>query len=617
MTPWTARALAAVALLTSVLARPPLVLLGQEEEVDPSVDFSDETPALFQEQLPIAIVGLRLAPSRAGRDISQVQWVEIDVLDANEQLVGNLFTDARALDLDADVLEQVKAQIGWAESGAEWGAELGPQERRSFIHVPDRAAAQLARIDLHVPIGPNDFAVWACPFALTLVDVSLDCPDGYVFNDPARLGTATLENVDYWVLMGVQSIGAEGLQRSSPASAPTPTATPTLSPTAVPGGGGGGPSATDTPTATATAVPTITATPTQAPITAGQYSSLILDATGNPVVSYLDATNNDLRLLHCGNPTCTEGNSIVSPDTVGSPGFYTSIALDSAGNPVVSYWVDFSDLKVLHCGNPNCTAGNSLVSPDTVGSVGRYASLVLDGSGNPVVSYYDESNRWLKLLHCGNPNCTAGNSIAAPDILGDVGRYTSIKLDSTGNPVVSYRDQSNLDLKLLHCGDPNCTAGNSFVAVDTVGDVGVYTSLALDSSGNPVIAYLDAGTQDLKVAHCGNPNCTAGNSLVSADTFGDVGITPSLALDALGNPVVSYRDSTNGALKVLHCGNPNCTAGNSMAAADPSGGEHTSLKLDLSGNPVMSHYDVNTGDLKVVHCGDANCTSGNVITPIE
>lgn len=341
----------------------------------------------------------------------------------------------------------------------------------------------------------------------------------------------------------------------------------------------------------------------------GFYSSVALDTSGNPVVSYYDASNGDLKLLHCGNPACTADNTIASPDTAGNVGLWTSLALDASGNPVVAYTIYdvVGTLKVLHCGNPTCTAGNTIASPDPPAKVVLGTSIAMDASGNPVVSYYDDENDDLTVLHCGNPTCTANNSIEAPDVLGFAGAYSSLALDADGNPVISYN--RTLDLRVLRCGDPNCSSGNVGASPDTEGLVGDYTSLALDSDGNAVVSYHDRTNGDLKVLHCGNAACDAGNSVVSPDTGGDVGQHTSLALDADGNPIVSYYDATNGDLKLLHCGDPDCSSGNTITTPDAAGnvGTYTSLTLDASGRPVISYYDGGRGDLNLLTCSDPAC----------
>jgi hypothetical protein len=186
--------------------------------------------------------------------------------------------------------------------------------------------------------------------------------------------------------------------------------------------------------------------------------------------------------------------------------------------------------------------------------------VVLDASGNPVISYYDDTNGDLKVAHCDDPDCAgSGESIETVDTTGEVGLHTSVVLDASGNPVISYHDFTNGDrkvgdLKVAHCDDPDCAGGGeSIETVDSTGNVGWFTSVVLDASGNPVISYYDLSNGDLKVAHCDDPDCAGGGeSIETVDTTGNVGLYPSVVSDASGNPVISYYDATNGDLKVAH-----------------------------------------------------------------
>jgi LPXTG-site transpeptidase (sortase) family protein len=336
----------------------------------------------------------------------------------------------------------------------------------------------------------------------------------------------------------------------------------------------------------------------------GSYTSLALNSSGFPVISYYDQTNGDLKVAVCGNVTCSTGNTLTTVDSVWDVGTFTSLVLNSSGFPVISYYDETNfDLKVAACGNATCSAGNTLTTVDSAGEVGSYTSLVLNSSGFPVISYWDYTNLDLKVAVCGNATCSAGNTLTTVDSAGEVGGYSSLTLNSSGFPVISYLDNTNGNLKVAVCGNATCSAGNTLTTVDnSVGLVGQFTSLALNINGFPVISYKDATNGDLKLAVCGNATCSAGNTLITVDnSIADVGDSTSLALNGSGIPIISYHDDTNDDLKVAICGNATCSSGNTLTAVDSVGGVglQTSLALNSSGFPVISYYDDTNGDLKV------------------
>jgi hypothetical protein len=347
----------------------------------------------------------------------------------------------------------------------------------------------------------------------------------------------------------------------------------------------------------------------------GAETSIAIGIDGNPIISYYDDTNRDLKVAACDNPTCTTStNSTI--DSNGVVGRYTSIAIGSNGNPIISYLDNTNrDLKVAACNNPTCTTSTTSTI-DSNDDVGLFTSIAIGTNGNPIISYYDNTNSDLKVAACNNPTCTTSTNSTIAASSGMVGYHTSITIGTNGNPIISYLDFSSGYLKIAVCKNPTCEAlGGAPAAtnttIDSDGVVGWWPSMTIGTNGNPIISYWDGISLDLKVAACKNPTCTGAtegdrSTNATIDSGGAVGGYTSIAIGTNGNPIISYLDSTNGDLKIAVCKNPTCTGiaegdRSTNTTIDSNGyvGEYTSITIGTNGNPIISYFDGTNDDLKV------------------
>jgi hypothetical protein len=293
------------------------------------------------------------------------------------------------------------------------------------------------------------------------------------------------------------------------------------------------------------------------------------------------------------------GWSYETIDFSSNVGEFASLALDSSDKAHISYYdTDKSDLKyatnasgswVIEAVDGVDAAGND------IGNVGQYTSLALDSSGNVHISYYDVGRADLKYATNASGSWIS-ETVDGIGLIG-VGTYTSIAMDSLNNVHISYYSNGILKYatKSVIPDSGNCQNNDwNCETVDNSADVGLYTSIAIDPLNNVHISYYDWTNEDLKYA----TGSLGSWSIQTIDSTGDVGIYTSLTIDTSGKTHISYHDVSRGELK--YATNTSGSWGNETVDNSADVGLYTSIALDGSTNVHISYYDLTNGDLKYV-----------------
>ncbi len=355
------------------------------------------------------------------------------------------------------------------------------------------------------------------------------------------------------------------------------------------------------------------------------WIAAITGNSGNQIV-YYDTTNKALKYAVCTSSCTVPANwTTVTVDTATNTGEYASLAIYN-GLPRISYYDSTNkELRYATC-DSNCTVPASWTkitvdssSPD----VGWYTSLALDTAGNPRISYFDNGTHFLKYAFC-NTACTVAVSwtnLTIDNSANPVGQYTSLALDSSNNPQISYYDAKNKHLKYIACS-ANCNLLASWTAVvvdsTTSTDVGRYTSLQINANGNRAISYYDFQNKNLAYALC-TTNCTTAanwSHIIVDSSSSDIGQYSSLQFDGV-MPRIAYYNLQNKVLRYASCSTSCLTASNwTLITADSLSGGNTgefSSFIFTGGIGYISYYDVTNKDLRWTTCSSSCTTPSNWI----
>ncbi|MBB6028830.1 Ig-like domain-containing protein [Oceanithermus desulfurans] len=293
-----------------------------------------------------------------------------------------------------------------------------------------------------------------------------------------------------------------------------------------------------------------------------QNPDLVLDSTGNPVVAWVEynATNrNNVFVRHWDGSQwkpytnsgeildLTDSNSATTP----------TIALTSNDDPAVAF-AEQSTVSgttawhVYHGGFDGNLGWIFQSSPDNYAS-GEDASspVAAMNSDNEMVLAWVENSASGKGIYVKNVATGFLGTLPLKHADGDFIPYMDMALDTDGNPVVVWREQSNGSG--LYAKRYDGSAWQNFGSSDLVNASGFYLAMALDASGYPVIAYSasNGGSTNLLVTRWDGAAWVALPGSVNLDPTQEL-YSFDCVLDGNGNPVVVWGEDDGSGGFVLH-----------------------------------------------------------------
>ena len=284
---------------------------------------------------------------------------------------------------------------------------------------------------------------------------------------------------------------------------------------------------------------------------------------------------------------------------------YTAKAFDAAGNTATSSPAAAVTVNIV----PSFVSLGTSLDITLTDEVDTYQrSLALDASGNPTVAWREvvagAYNIYVKKWDGTTWNLVGGSlNISAAKNADD----QVLALDSSGNPTVAWSETDGTS-KNIYVKKWNGTAwnlvGTTFLDVNT-NQPALNPSLALDSSGNPTVAWIEYDGTSYNV-YVKKWNGTSWNQLGA--TFLDANSNrdaenPSLALDSGGNPTVVWHE-TDAISKNIYVKKWNGTAwaliGATFLDANLNlNAENPSLALDSSGSPTVAWHEQDGTSLNI------------------
>lgn len=264
----------------------------------------------------------------------------------------------------------------------------------------------------------------------------------------------------------------------------------------------------------------------------GYYVSLALDTLGNPHISAHNYTSPDKGVYYFWYDGSWHFEKV---EEGGERGQYTSIGLDTSDTPYISYYdqdsLTYNSLRYAYKSSGTWYFHSLGYGTNDVGS---YSCLKFDGDKPRIVSI-DRTNKKV-IYHYYNGSWSASEPCNGRS-------YTSLVIDSSGNPHIAFVNGTGLYADLCYA---YYDGSWHYETIDNVSDWG-YVCIAMYGS-TVHISCVDIWNAKL-VDYYGSFGSWTKRVVSTLESSSGAYCWTSVAVDSVGNPFIAYLDDDVGKLK--------------------------------------------------------------------
>ncbi len=260
-------------------------------------------------------------------------------------------------------------------------------------------------------------------------------------------------------------------------------------------------------------------------------SSLALDSSDHPHIAYYNFESS-MHLLKYAHHDGQGWNF----ENVGDGYSQMSVAIDSNGRPHICYTGLDSNSRLNYAVYNGATWDTqALVSGGIY--IPHDPSIALDSNDRPHIIYFDRVAVEFRYVNFDGTNWNF-ETLSTPSSNSTSFKTTSIAIDSHDRPHVSWTDST-----LINYAYHDGAQWNTQLNIGT--GAAIDMDMALDSSDYPHLSYFNGSGADLNYSVYDGTNW----QIETVDTIGNVGEFSSITVDSRDMPHISYYDGTNHELK--------------------------------------------------------------------